>query len=131
MNSAGVMLVRRLKYLAPSGFPNMLLQLADGMFQTLRRFDDVIVSPEIGIVEILHLVVEAFPDTKRVTTFGSLHTVTLLLAVSHHHLTDSGEGRGKQPFLPVTVETHLITDIAHMGKSGTVLNDPLSFVRIL
>ena len=74
---------------------------ADGVLQALGRLDDVVILPEIGILEFGGLFDEVVHGAERL---GARDGHGGLAEVGDYEFVDHGIGGGEQPLFPVAVE---------------------------
>ena len=75
---------------------------------------DVVVFPEVGVLEVLHAVVESVARVERAAPGNGVYA--LVDPVGDHHLAARRERGGKEPLAPVAVETEgvaYVTDVCH------------------
>ena len=99
----------------------------DSFVERFCRFDDVVCSPEVGVVEVFHFVVEFVSPAERVASPNGSYG--FLLPVGDDKFADDGEGRREEFPLPVAVEPHHVADVAQVGLVllGAIVDDETEF----
>ena len=99
--------------------PFLLPQFIDGILQTLCGLDDIIVGPEVGILEELHLIKEGVALVERITSLdrGDI----LLLTIGDHQFAHCREAGGEETLLPVAVEAEDILHITDTREHTIIL----------